>query len=81
MFDGHSEFKTHSGLQFGGLPIYSERQLQDGTPWLSWHWEYGPQGDGMHGLIYSTGVYCGGGTKTIFYVSIEKLGDIGQYKN
>lgn len=67
MFDEHSEFITHSGLQFGGIPIYWERQLQDGTPWLSLHCEYGPHGDGMHGLVYSTGEYCGGITKKIYY--------------
>lgn len=65
MFDGHSEFKTHSGLQFGGFPMYWDIQLHDGTPWLSWHCEYGPQGDGMHGLTYSTGVYWGWGSKQV----------------
>jgi len=63
LLDGHSELITHSGLQFGGLPVYWGRQLHDGTPWLSWHCEYGPQGVGIHGLIYSVGKYWGGGTR------------------
>lgn len=55
---GHSELLIHSGLQFGGVPIYSWRHEQDGLPLMSLHWEYGPQGDGWQGLlgtIFSTG--------------------------
>lgn len=44
-----SELIMHSGLQVGGLPIYSGRQEQ--TAWLlkSRHWLLGPHGDGEHG--------------------------------
>lgn len=46
----HSLLLTHSGRQFGGAPIYSGKHEHDGeVPW-TWHWEYGPQGEGKHGF-------------------------------
>lgn len=47
---GHSLLLIHSGLQFGGEPINSDKQEQDGeSPWTL-HWEFGPQGDGTQGF-------------------------------
>jgi len=53
---GHSALITHSGLQFGGVPIYWAKQEHDGYPPWSWHIEYGPQGFGMHGFDGSGGI-------------------------
>lgn len=53
-----SELTTHSGLHDGGVPIYSGRHEHDGTPLMSRHCEYGPQGEGTHGL--TTIVSAGG---------------------
>lgn len=50
----HSELIVHSGLQFGGLPIYSAKQEHDGEPPMSRHCEFGPQGDGRQGFRFST---------------------------
>lgn len=42
-------------MQFGGDPINSGKQEQDGdSPWTL-HCEFGPQGDGTQGLS----IYCG----------------------
>lgn len=53
-----SVFLTHSDLQYGGLPMKPDKQEHDGTPPISRHWEFGPHGDGRHGLTgsLSTGV-------------------------
>lgn len=48
---GHSAFKIHSGRQFGGLPTKSGRQEQTGVSLKTLHCEFGPQGDGIQGLI------------------------------
>lgn len=48
-----SVFTTHSGLQYGGLPTNPFKQEHDGTPPISLQREFGPQGDGRHGLIGS----------------------------
>lgn len=50
-----SSLLTHSGLQFGGEPINSARQLQEGESPLTWHSELGPQGDGWQGFAGTTG--------------------------
>lgn len=42
---------VHSGLQLGGLPIYSLRQEQADVPPMFRHSECGPQGDGKHGSL------------------------------
>jgi len=43
---GQSVLRTHSGRHPEyGSPWYSGRQVQ--AP--SWHWAFGPQGDGLHG--------------------------------
>lgn len=47
---GHSLLLTHSGLQFGGEPINSSKQEHDGDSPCTLHWEFGPQGDGIHGF-------------------------------
>lgn len=46
----HSLLETHSGRQFGGRPIKSGKQEQEGEPFIILQAEYGPQGDGSHGL-------------------------------
>lgn len=48
-----SEFKTHSGLQFGGLPKNPGVQAQDDKPLTSLHSAFKPQGEGTHGCIGS----------------------------
>lgn len=53
----HSELLTHSGRQFGGIPIKSLRQLHAGVSPIGLHSVLGPHGDGWHGLI---GSRCGG---------------------
>lgn len=63
----HSEFETHSGRQFGGVPIYSRRHEQDGDSPIARHSEFGPQGDGRHGSIGSRG----GGLSTIDKKTLE----------
>lgn len=57
----------HSGLQLGGEPVYSGKQEQDGEPFISLHWAFGPQGDGMHGLSGST---TGSATKKLIIVYV-----------
>lgn len=42
----HSELTIHSGLQFGGIPIYSTKQEHTGWLLTTWHWLFGPHGDG-----------------------------------
>lgn len=37
-FDGHSELTTHSGLQFGGEPVYSGRQEHTAWSFTFRHW-------------------------------------------
>lgn len=51
---GHSELVRHSGLQLGGLPVYSGRQVHEGLSPTTRHSEYGPQGDGEHGATLTT---------------------------
>lgn len=46
----------HSGLQFGGEPIKSGRQVQDGASALTLHREFGPHGEGSQGLITTVGI-------------------------
>lgn len=41
----------HSGLQFGGLPIYCGKQEQLGVPPMSLHSAFAPHGDGTHGFV------------------------------
>lgn len=57
--DGHSEFATHSGLQYGGVPTYSGKHEQEGVSPLARHSAFGPQGDGRHGSC-GNGKCCGG---------------------
>jgi len=45
----------HSGLQFGGDPVNSGRHEHDGVSPFTWHCEFGPQGDGTHGLPAGSG--------------------------
>lgn len=47
----HSELITHSGRQFGGIPINSAWHEHTACWFTSWHWLYGPHGDGSHGFI------------------------------
>ena len=52
---GQSGLMVHSGLQFGGVPIYVGKQEQEGVLPTLRHCELGPHGFGRHGLI-STGL-------------------------
>lgn len=51
----------HSGLQLGGVPIICGEQEQTGTSFFTLHSEFGPHGEGEHGLIgsYFSGVFGG----------------------
>lgn len=53
----------HSGLQLGGEPIKSGIQEHEGLSPLTWHWAFGPQGDGTHGL--TVGGSAGEGNKAV----------------
>lgn len=54
-----SSFTTHSGRQFGDVPIKSGKHEHEGNSPFTWHTAFGPQGDGMHGL--DVGASAGGG--------------------
>lgn len=45
---------THSGLQFGGDPMNSGKQEQDGESPTGLHCELGPHGVGWHGFVGTT---------------------------
>lgn len=45
----HSLLLIHSGLQFGGDPIYSCKQEHEGESLITLHSELGPHGLGLHG--------------------------------
>lgn len=45
---GHSLFRTHSGLQFGGAPMKFSIHEQAGFPEIIWQREFGPHGVGTH---------------------------------
>lgn len=44
-----SSLITHSGLQFGGAPIYPSKHWHEGVPPLFRHIDEGPHGFGWHG--------------------------------
>lgn len=44
--EGHSVLTTHSGLQFGGDPLYSGKQEHTLCPFDIRHWLLGPHGEG-----------------------------------
>lgn len=54
LLDGHSLLLEHSGLQYGGEPRKSGIQVQDGVPEFALQMEFGPQGDGVHGVPTSS---------------------------
>lgn len=54
--NGHSEFITHSGLQFGGFPWKEDKQEQIAWPLISLHWLFGPHGEGWQGFRITGGV-------------------------
>lgn len=58
----------HSGLQYGGEPINSGRQLQEGEFPDIWHWALGPHGDGWQTFIGS------GGACAIIILKIKSWG-------
>lgn len=66
----HSELITHSGRQFGGLPVNSGRHEHEGVPPISLHCELGPHGDGTQGLtgIGSAGGGGGAENEKYFYI-------------
>uniref|UniRef100_A0A1A9VW35 Uncharacterized protein n=1 Tax=Glossina austeni TaxID=7395 RepID=A0A1A9VW35_GLOAU len=47
----HSALMVHSGRQFGGIPTYCNKQLQEASSFTILHCEYGPHGEGMHGFL------------------------------
>lgn len=51
---GHSEFMVHSGLQFGGCPIYVSKHVHAGVLPMFLHCEKRPQGDGTQGSFSTT---------------------------
>lgn len=55
LVDGHSALTMHSGLQFGGAPMYPDKQEQTAWPFCCLHWLLGPQGDGWQGSSGSFG--------------------------
>lgn len=56
---GQSVFTTHSGRQLGGEPMYAGRHEQDAwLPAVTWHTEFDPQGDGVHGFTGWDGLSC-----------------------
>lgn len=59
----HSLLLMHSGRQFGGSPMKSYKQEQDGILFVSLHKELGPQGDGTHG--FTSSVNSGSSNKNI----------------
>lgn len=48
---GQSELITHSGLQDGGAPIKLGTHEHIAWPFISWHREFGPHGDGLQGCF------------------------------
>lgn len=48
----HSLLLIHSGLQFGGDPIYSGKHEQDGNSLITLQIAFCPQGDGRQGSTY-----------------------------
>ena len=76
---------VHSGLQFGGIPIYVGKQEQDGDPPLLRHCELGPQGLGMHGSIGACWTGGGNGAANYRYVYenlwIQRLIRVSAYDN
>lgn len=50
----HSELLTHSGRQEGGEPVMVGRHEHIACPLEpSLHWEFGPQGEGLQGFLYT----------------------------
>jgi hypothetical protein len=62
---GQSELITHSGLQFGGIPMNVGRHEQAGDPSLFWHRELKPHGDGTQGSIGNCWTGAGNGAVKI----------------
>lgn len=50
-FKGHSEFKTHSGRQFGGLPMKLALHEQTGKPFMTLQLVFDPQFEGLQGSV------------------------------
>jgi len=50
MFEGQSDPSRHSGRQLGTEPIILAWHPHWAWPDTTWHWEFGPQGDGLQGL-------------------------------
>lgn len=60
LFGGQSWLIAHSGLQFGGRPRYSGKQVHEGAPLISRHIELSPHGFGMQGFLKGSGILCNG---------------------
>ena len=57
LFDGQSEFKTHSGRHPSyGFPMFSGKHEHEPAPFCSLHTALGPHGEGMHGVGLSAGI-------------------------
>lgn len=52
-FCAHSELTTHSGRQFGALPMKFGKHEQTTCSFTIRHWLFKPHGDGAHKLIGS----------------------------
>lgn len=61
----------HSGRQLGGLPRKVSRQAHDGKFPTSLHIEFGPQGEGSHGLTYAGGVSSKIKKMLLFYIFFQ----------
>lgn len=53
--DGQSGFITHSGLQFGGVPMYDGRHAHSRLLFTFRQREFGPQVDGLQGSGFTSG--------------------------
>ena len=60
-----SEFIEDSGWQFGGDPRYDGKHEQDGIFPTGWHIEWGPQGDGIHGITGGPGFVDVGSSRNL----------------
>lgn len=49
--EGHSALMTHSGLQFGGVPLYSCMHVHIACSLCVLQMLFGPQGEGVQGVV------------------------------
>lgn len=63
----------HSGRQFGGIPMNSGEQEQDGVSRTTEHCAFGPHGDGRQGSIGSGGVSAKGKISIIHAIMLSTI--------